>query len=246
MCGRYHLSYKKRLEIDEFLAIVDRGDYRAPGKQGELEFGNYNVAPTSVMPVCRVNEEGKRVLDSMYWWYMKWLPKDGKPNYKYSTFNTRDDRILDSKMWGKDFKEKQIRCIVPMNGFYEFTGAKGSKSAHYFYPKSTNFWGAAGIYSKVSPNEGMSSFSIITTDPNSMVEKAHDRMPAFLHPSEFEDWLNPEHSAEYLLDMLKPYPVDDMETYIASDKVSNSRNNGPELLEPSTLFGSSSMNKNVG
>jgi putative SOS response-associated peptidase YedK len=205
MCGRYHLSYKKRLEIDEFLAIVDRGNYRAPGKQGELEFANYNVAPTSVMPVCRVNDEGKRVLDSMYWWYMKWLSKDGKPNYKYSTFNTRDDRILDSKMWGKDFKEKQIRCIVPMNGFYEFTGAKGSKSAHYFYPKSTNFWGA--------------------------VEKAHDRMPAFLHPSEFEDWLNPEHSAEYLLDMLKPYPVDDMETYIASPKVSNSRNNGPELLD---------------
>lgn len=31
MCGRYHLSYKKRLEIDEFLAIVDRGNYRAPG-----------------------------------------------------------------------------------------------------------------------------------------------------------------------------------------------------------------------
>ena len=42
------------------------------------------------------------------------------------------------------------------------------------------------------------------------------------------------------------YDQDGVETYIASDKVSNSRNNGPELLEPSTLFGSSSMNKNVG
>jgi len=226
MCGRYAL-FKLMDEIDHFLGTMERDGNIQP---------NYNAAPTSVMPVCHVNEEGKRVLDPMYWWYMKWLPKDGKPDFKYSTFNTRDDNILSSRLWGKDFQEKQIRCIVPMNGFYEFSGPKGSKSAHYFHPKSTGLWGAAGIYSKVSPNEGMGSFSIITTDPNSMVENVHDRMPAFLHPSEFDDWLNPDHSSEYLLDMLKPYPEDDMGTYVASPQVSNSRNNFPELLEKSTLF----------
>jgi len=226
MCGRYAF-FKKMDEIDHFLGTLER--------KGELR-PNYNVAPTSVMPVCRVNDEGNRVLEDMYWWYMKWVPKNGKPNYNYKMFNSRADNLLTKKTWRNAFKESQTLCIVPMNGFYEFTGSKGSKTAHYFYPKSTEIWGAAGIYSKVSPNEGMGSFSIITTEPNSMVERVHDRMPAFLHPSEFDDWLNPDHSPEFLLDMLKPYPVDDMYTYIASPKVSSTRNNGPELLEKSTLF----------
>ena len=236
MCGRYTLTYEDQQELEDFLNAVDKGVFLKPGIQTDAYFANYNVAPTSIMPVCYINEDGERVIQSMYWWYMKWLPKDGKPDFRYSTFNTRDDKLLESRMWGKDFKEKQIRCIVPMNSFFEFSGPKGSKSAHLFKPKEGAFWGAAGIYSKVSPNEGMGSFSIITTTPNSMVEKVHDRMPAFLHPTEFDDWLNPDHTADYLIDMLKPYPVDDMETYIASSQVSNSRNNFPELLNPSTLL----------
>lgn len=236
MCGRYALTYEDQRELEDFLNALDKGIYRRDGTQSEAYFANYNAAPTSVMPVCHVNDEGERVIESMYWWFMKWLPKNGKPDFKYSTFNTRDDKLLSSRLWGKDFQEKQIRCIIPMNCFYEFSGVKGKKTAHLFKPKEERFWGAAGIYSPISPNENMGSFSIITTEANCIVDGVHDRMPAFLHPSEFDDWLNPNHTADFLIDMLKPYPEDAMETYIASPEVSNARNNYPELLNRSTLF----------
>lgn len=61
MCGRYAL-FKLMDELDHFLGTLER--------DGKLQ-PNYNAAPTSVMPVCHVNEEGNRVI---YPWYVKWLP----------------------------------------------------------------------------------------------------------------------------------------------------------------------------
>ncbi|MEO9884319.1 MAG: SOS response-associated peptidase [Balneola sp.] len=239
MCGRYHLSFKKRLEIDEFLAIVDSGNYRAPGRQGELEFANYNVAPTSLMPVCRVSDEGKRVLDSMYWWLNKWPIKEGdKPNFKYSTFNARDDKLKTSKLWRSLIEDPSKRCIVPMNGYYEFSGGKGNKTPNYFYPTDDHFFGVAGIWSPYSPFKDTKSFAIITTKPNSVQEPIHDRMPVILHPTEFDDWLNPDNSLEYIMEMMKPYPEDAMATHVVSKDVNSTRNkiDAPYLIEPTQLF----------
>ncbi|WP_421773734.1 SOS response-associated peptidase [Gracilimonas sp.] len=236
MCGRYVL-FKQIQSIDEFLNAVDSGKYRAPGKQGEFEFHpNYNVAPTNIMPVAYTNEEGKRILEPMHWGFMGWKPKKG--DRPFLPINTRDDKVRKSRMWTNPFLHK--RCIVPANGFYEWTGSKGNKTPHYIYPKSGDFMGFAGIYSELAPEDkgAERSYSIITTEPNKVMEDIHDRMPVILHPSEFDDWLNPENDdPNYLKDFLKPYPDDGIEEHIVSKAVGNVRNNEPGLIEKADLFG---------
>jgi putative SOS response-associated peptidase YedK len=233
MCGRYVLI-KTLEDINDFLNAVDSGKYRQPGKQGEFEFGpNYNVAPTHVMPVANINTEGQIVLEPMHWGFMGWEPKPGtKP---FLPINTRDDSVAKKPMWKKAFMQK--RCIVPASGFYEWAGKKGSKTPHFIYPTKEPLFGFAGIYSDLSPEENLKSYSIITTSPNSVMESIHDRMPVILHKSEFGDWLNPGNKdPNYLTDFLRPYPDDAMEEYTVNRAVGNVRNNEPGLIEKAELF----------
>lgn len=233
MCGRYVL-YEGLEEINHFLNSVDSGKFSSDGNGGYRK--NYNVAPTSVMPVARVNEDGKRILEPMYWGFMGWKPKEGyKP---FTPINTRDDKIMKSRMWKGPFLNK--RCIIPANGFYEWTGSKGNKTPHYIYPTQGKLMGFAGIYSELAP-EGAPvgiSYSVITTDPNKVMEDIHDRMPVILHPEEFDDWLNPDNDdPDFLKDFLKPYPDDGIQEHIVSQAVGNVRNNEAGLIEKTDLFG---------
>ncbi len=200
MCGRYTLTFEQVQELEEFLDAWDRekGDRTTP-------YGNYNVAPTHQMPVSFL-EEGRKIIENMHWGFMGWKPKPGqKP---FLPINARDDSFGNKPMWTRALSK---RCIIPISGFYEWKGPKGNKTPYYIYPTDGKFMAAAGVYSSLSPVEGMKSYSVITTSPNSLMESIHNRMPAFLHPSEFEAWLNPDADTKLLLDMLNPYPVDVMD-----------------------------------
>lgn len=242
MCGRAVLTYEEQMELEEFLNSIESGELTSllsgNAQIDGFEYANFNAPPTSILPVCYLNDEGDRVIEPMFWWFLKWRPKDGKINYKYSTFNARADTLLEKSTWKNAINDPTKRCIVPLTGYYEFTGPKGNKTPHYFYPTDQKYFAAAGLFSNVSLNDGMKSFSIITTDPNNVQEPIHDRMPAFLRKEEFEDWLNPEHSTDYILDMLKPYPDDAMKTHVANKDVNSTRNrsNSPYLIENTSLF----------
>ncbi|MCC5906746.1 MAG: SOS response-associated peptidase [Balneolaceae bacterium] len=236
MCGRATLTFEELMELEDFLNAIDGGQLPSL-LDSNVGYHNYNAPPASVLPGCFLAEDGKRILEPMYWWFMKWKSKDGKPNFKYSTFNARADSLLTSKLWKSVILDPSARCIIPLSGYYEFSGTKGNKTPHYFHPVGQKFFAAAGLCSPISPNDNMKSFTIITTEPNDVQEPIHDRMPALLLPDEFEDWLNPDHSTDYILDMIRPYPNDGMESYIVSKEVNSTKNNHPGLLQKADLFG---------
>lgn len=233
MCGRYVL-YQELDEINHYLDSCNGEKYRSDGGGGFRK--NYNAAPTNIMPVAYTNPEGKRILVPMHWGFMGWKPKgDKKP---FLPINTRDDSVTKKPMWIKAFTHQ--RCIVPANGFYEWTGAKGNKTPHFIYPTEDKLMGFAGIYSKLSPEDKGTefSYSIITTDPNKVMEGIHDRMPVILHPEEFDDWLHPgNEDTNYMKDFLKPYPDDGIQEHIVSRAVGNVWNNEQGLIEKADLFG---------
>lgn len=233
MCGRYTLTFEEQMELEEFLNAVDGG---AVAKNQDEPYGNYNVAPTHEMPVAFVDENGKRILESMHWGFMGWKPKPGKK--PFLPINTRDDSVVKKPLWKKAFTSN--RCIVPASGFYEWAGKKGNKTPHYIFPTKEKFMGFAGIFSDLAPEDKTSnkSYSIITTKPNKVMEDIHDRMPVLLHPSEFDEWLNPDNSdPDYLTDFLRPYPDDAIDEYIVSKAVGNVRNNDKSLTQKADLFG---------
>lgn len=233
MCGRYTLTSKELTELEEFLNTVERDSILSDPK---APYSNYNVAPTHEMPVAYVDENGKRTLETMHWGFMGWKPKPGKR--PFLPINTRDDSLLEKPMWKKPFIES--RCIVPASGFYEWSGKKGNKTPHYIYPVKEKFIGFAGIFSGLAPEDKQStrSYSIITTKPNKLMEKIHDRMPVILHPSEFSDWLNTDNqSPDFLTDFLRPYPDDALGEYIVGKAVGNVRNNNESLIQKAASSG---------
>ncbi len=69
------------------------------------------------------------------------------------------------------------------------------------------------------------------------MESIHDRIPVILHPEEFDDWLNLEHTdSNFLNDFLRPCPDDAIDEYIVSKAVDNVRNNAPGLVQKAELF----------
>ncbi|MFN1833636.1 SOS response-associated peptidase [Balneola sp. MJW-20] len=222
MCGRYAL-YEELDKLNDFLNAIERdGDYEP----------SYNVAPSQIVPVAVGSKDGNRYLGPMNWGFIPFPPK--KDHRPFRVINTRDDSIMKKPFWKKALQER--RCIVPINGFYEWKGPKGNKTPYYIHAREGVFLGLAGLWSEIrTEGDDHATFSIITTSPNELMEDIHDRMPAILHPSEFEWWLDRDHDdpAE-LLELLRPYPSEAMEAYIVSKAVGNVRNDNPELVQPAS------------
>lgn len=79
----------------------------------------------------------------------------------------------------------------------------------------------------------MRSFAIITTPPNELCAKLHDRMRVVLGPEVWPVWLGEEPAdPRQRKALLAPYPSDAMTCWPVSPRVGNVNNNDPSLIEP--------------
>ncbi len=127
------------------------------------------------------------------------------------------------------------RCIVPMDGFYEWKTSRKSKVPFRIVTTDQSIFSVAGLWDCwFSPenNEKLHSFTIITQSPNELMETIHDRMPAILLPENERFWLDQHISPEEAIQLLIPYPSQNMSSYEVSAKVNNVRVNEPSLIEP--------------
>jgi len=75
--------------------------------------------------------------------------------------------------------------------------------------------------------EWIRTFTIITTEANSLVGRLHDRMPVIITEADRDRWLNgPDPGG-----LLQPYPADLMTMWPVSPKVNSPKNDSPDLLE---------------
>jgi putative SOS response-associated peptidase YedK len=75
-------------------------------------------------------------------------------------------------------------------------------------------------------------FTIITTFPNELTGTVHDRMPVILARRDYDRWLSGAQCdpAHLPIDLLRPYPADDMKAFKAHQDVGNAKNNSADLL----------------
>jgi hypothetical protein len=76
------------------------------------------------------------------------------------------------------------------------------------------------------------TFTIITTEPNPMAAKVHNRMPVIIGSEHYSWWLEPKFEPEFLKTLLRPYPAKKRECRQVSSVVNNTRNDGPECVSP--------------
>jgi putative SOS response-associated peptidase YedK len=235
MCGRYSRRWDKQRIAEAFQAgNVDGLVYEEKQADDWSAAPNYNVAPQTMQPVVLSSREtGRRELAMMRWGLIPFWAKDAKIGY--STINARAETIASSAIYRDAAKRR--RCLVPADAFYEWQKLDAkTKQPYAITLKDTEIFAFAGLWERWKDNAAdrqLETYTILTTDPNELMEPFHDRMPVILDPKDYDRWLGTDAASPQLpTDLLKPYPAERMRSWKVSNRVGNVRNNDPELLAP--------------
>jgi putative SOS response-associated peptidase YedK len=179
------------------------------------------------------------------WGLVPFWAKDAK--FGHSTIHARAEEAASKPAFREALKKR--RCLIPIDAFYEWqTVGKRTKHPFAFALKSGEPCALAGLWERWQPKEGeaLETFTILTTDPNELMEPIHHRMPVILEPRDYERWLDPGwldpgwldagvlDSGDWArppVDLLRPFPAEKMIAWPVSERVGNVRNNDPQLLE---------------
>jgi putative SOS response-associated peptidase YedK len=154
------------------------------------------VRPTDTERVVAVGKDGVRHAIPMRWCLVPWWAKDIKTGL--TKFNYRSEEFTDKPAF-KDPWARGKRCLVPVDGFFEFTGEKGNKQPWLFKPADDRTMAFAGLWEqwkgpKHAPLDTpltppVLSFSIATTSPNATVAPIPPQLTlAVPQPPEGDGW----------------------------------------------------------
>jgi putative SOS response-associated peptidase YedK len=221
MCGRFTQRYTWA-EVQEFLNVF--------GSPLNLQ-PRYNIAPTTIIDVVRLDAEGRRELVRMRWGLVPFFwskPLKEVP----ATFNARADTVHEKPMFREAFKRR--RCIIPASGFYEWTGEKGDKTPHLFTAADGNpVLAFAGLWDKwrnKETGEEVLSATIVVSGASEWMAPYHDRMPVLLTGDEIENWLTGKAGTE----VLRPAAEAALREWIVLSQVNKTGagDDDPTLIEP--------------
>jgi putative SOS response-associated peptidase YedK len=166
----------------------------------------YNVAPSTFLPVVKLDEDGERELTLMRWGLIPFFSKDDKTGFKSTS--ARAETIATLPTFREAFKRRH--CIVPADWFYEWQGLDPQRKKTQSWAiarKDRKLFGMAGLWESWNDpvaKQPLETFTIITTDPNEVMQPIHTRMPVILRPEDYERWLVPVDPARPPTDMLRP------------------------------------------
>ncbi|RQP10574.1 MAG: SOS response-associated peptidase [Microbacteriaceae bacterium] len=232
MCGRFANDAETNELIEEFVAAGN--DFRDWRPQ-------YSIAPTELVPIVRERAASSgelvRALEPAAWdFHPPFLTAKSRPQ-----FNARIETIATNGLWKSAFAGN--RCIVPMRGYYEWTGEAGSKQPHFIHGGSGILAAAGLATARKIDDEWVVSCAIVTREARDASGEVHDRMPAFLTRDAYDEWLSPAKLAtdadrERMLSMLEAVSAGVAATLTSHEvdrRVNNSRTvdpRDPGLIEP--------------
>lgn len=175
MCGRY----PSPIDLEQLLTQFELGTL--PGYRPQA-----NISPTDMAPVI-IQRDGKREARQMRWGLLPHWEKDQKVAAKM--INARVETVFQKPAFAKYIRRS--RCIVPALGFFEWDE---NKTPFLIRLNNGALMGFAGIWNRwhdpVEPEHIVETYSIVTTDANSLVAKVHDRMPVIVPRENYTSWLD--------------------------------------------------------
>ena len=220
MCGRIiQSSVPADLAIVSGLSASDQHNNHPP---------RWNGAPSQTILVIREDRKtNERTLEPLKWGLVPVWEKDIKKARK--PINAKAETVASLPSFRSAYKSR--RCIVPVNGYYEwYANDDGPKQPYAMAMADNSVFGMAGIWEgwKAPDGEWLKTFAIVTVPANTLAAKIHDRMPAILRPDHYERWLGAEDSAA---ELMGSYPPEHMQIWPVSTRVNSPRNEGKELLD---------------
>lgn len=180
MCNDYRQELDLSQIVEDFQDLKIRIDF--PEGAPNLE-PRSDVRITDVAPIIRTSERGVGQLVQRRW---SWPGPTGKPVY-----NFRSD--------GREFTSG--RCLIPADGFYEFTKPadpkKRLKDKWLFTKMGEPLFCIAGIW-RSEPELG-EAFTMLTMPPGPDIAPYHDRQVVILERAAWIDWLDPRIPAKSII-----------------------------------------------
>src|SRR5262249_51411289 len=117
------------------------------------------------------------------------------------------------------------------DGFYEWQRSSAVKQPYCFEVRDGELFAFAGLWDRWKDPTGqwIRSCSILTTTPNAVTSKVHDRMPVILTRDDYDLWLDPGmQDTAVVSDLLRPFNAHFMECYPVSSRVNQVQNDDEE------------------
>lgn len=231
MCGRY-ASTKS---VDD-LAVA----YQATGAGTGDDFmarwrGAFSIPPTSQAPIVRerVDADGVvgRELELAAWGLKPSWQRDPKAR---GFHNARLETVAEKPSFRTAFASRRV--VVPMDGYYEWVDTDQGKQPYFIHAIDGGLLSAAGLYEvrKDGAGEWEVTYAVITRTARDAGGEVHDRMPVFLTPDAWVEWIAPgkvdKAQAPGMLSMLdaaSEQVAGSLEAYPVSKRVNNVRTASP-------------------
>ena len=228
MCGRF-VSASSPGEIADYFGAAQVSE--------TLTEPNFNVAPTTQVPVVRVHE-ANRTLDLMRWGLIPFWAKSASIGAKM--INARVETVTEKSAFRNAIKKH--RCIIPADAFYEWTAvadpaAKKPRKQPWCIQRNDGApFAFAGMFESWKDPEGdgsrLRSCTILTGPANEAMAPIHDRMPIMIPPAQWEAWLDPDTTdVADLLASIEAPPASLFAIHAVSTAVNNSRSSGAQLMD---------------
>ena len=218
MCGRF--SNFSPLEVLREIFRADPPD--------EPVYPRYNAAPGQRLIVIPMDDPQKMHLYK--WGLIPHWARD--PKIGNNLINARSETLKEKPAFRGSLQKG--RCLVLADGFYEWGITAGRKIPYRIELKDRKPFSMAGLCSRWKDEAGkeIDTFTIITTNANTIVGTIHDRMPVIFTLEQEMKWLDPLIGPKEIDQYLLPYTVSDMEMYPISTLVNSPKNDIPEIIKP--------------
>jgi len=147
----------------------------------------YNISPGTPLLSLR-REQGHLLAEPLFWGFTPAWAASGSGDAGHA--NARVEGIFEKPTF-RD-AARQRRCLVPVDGYYEWKTEGRLKIPHYFRAADGGPLAFAGLWSlQVVPGgPPRRSLCLLTVAPNREAGEVHSRMPVLLPPDRRNDWLS--------------------------------------------------------
>ena len=202
-----------------------------------------NLAPTQDALVA-VQASGDVRLEAMRWGLLPPWARDKSIGAKLA--NARAETVDEKPSFRQPFRRR--RCLLPVDGYYEWESRPSGKQPVYYSMRDGDLFCLAGLWETwTTPEqtdepelpglgqaqaETLCTFTVITTTPNRLAKRVHDRMPVIVHPADYGNWLSPKSKAADLKRLLRPFDDEPMQEHYVTPLMNNPRFEAPACIEP--------------
>lgn len=201
----------------------------------------YNVAPSQPVPIIRRAANGEREFTLVRWGFVPGWDKKGT-FFKRAIVNIRTETAPEKNSFRHAWRRRH--CLFPMNAFYEWLEMEDGKQPFCIALSGDRpLFCLAGLWEDWMGEDGseMTTAAFLTRDGEYPLTGETDRMPIFVPPDRYDDWLHADETDDSPAREILALPQPHLVTWPVSRRVNSWKPDDEKLVEEISLVSQQSL-----